>query len=116
MNNYSDNCSETFLKIFRLGHPRSGQQVRSSDPTSEKLSNRVTTSGGEKEFKLSGFCKIPSTYNFHISDFIYVGDVRSDQFRDLLIVSMCVCVGGGGTQWRSQDFPKGWPNFMGAPR
>ena len=32
----SDNCSATFLKILGSGHQRSGQQVRSSDPNSEK--------------------------------------------------------------------------------
>ena len=37
-----DSCSATYLKILGPGHFRSGHQVRSSDPTSEKLSNRVT--------------------------------------------------------------------------
>ena len=37
----SDNCSATFLKILGPGHQRSGHQVRSSDPTSEKLYNRA---------------------------------------------------------------------------
>ena len=52
----SDNCSATFLKIVGPGHPRSGHQVRSSDPASEKkLSNRVTAAVEEKDLKLSGF-------------------------------------------------------------
>ena len=30
---------------------------------------------------------LPSTYNLHISDFFYIGDLRSGQFRDLPIIS-----------------------------
>ena len=45
----SDNCSATFLKILGPGHQRSRHQVRSSDPTSEKLSNRVTATAGKRK-------------------------------------------------------------------
>ena len=65
----SDNCSATFLKILGPGHQRSGHQVRSSDPTSEKINNRVTATVVEKDLKLSGFGILPSTYNLYISDF-----------------------------------------------
>ena len=61
----SDNCSATFLKILGPGHPRSGHQVRSSDPTSEKLQLRHGHSGAEKDLKLSGFGILPSTYNLY---------------------------------------------------
>lgn len=37
MQSFSENCSETFLKILGPGHPRSGHQVRSSDTTSENF-------------------------------------------------------------------------------
>ena len=37
--------------------------------------------------KLSGFGILPSTYNFYISDFLYIRDLRSGHFRDLSIIS-----------------------------
>ena len=79
------NGSATFLKILGPGNLRSGHQVRSSDPTSKKLSNRESATVVE-DLELSGFGILPSTYNLYISDFFYIGDLRSGQFRDLPII------------------------------
>ena len=49
----SEKCSATFLKILGPGYQRSGHQVRSSDPTFEKLYNRVTATVVER--KISNF-------------------------------------------------------------
>ena len=38
-------------------------------------------------FNLSAFHKIIDTYNLYISDFFYICDQRSGQFRDLTIIS-----------------------------
>ena len=61
----------TSLKILGPGHLRSGHQVRSSDPTSEKLSNCVTATVVEIYLKLSGFGILLSANNLYISDFLY---------------------------------------------
>ena len=56
---------------WEMGH-FSDPEVRSSDPTSKKLFNRVTPmSGGDNDLKISGFGILPSTYNLYILDFSY---------------------------------------------
>ena len=57
-----DNLSAPFLNILCPGHLRSGHQVRSNNPNSNKFYNCVTGhSGGDKNLKLSGFDILPST-------------------------------------------------------
>ena len=83
----SDNSSATFLKILGPGHQRSGHQVRSSNPTSEKNDNRVTATVVERKiwnFHDLVYYQVPTTC---ISRIFYIGDLRSGQFRDLPIIS-----------------------------
>ena len=49
--NCSDIFSEHFVKILAPGHLRSGDQVRSSDPTSKKVCDRVTVTVIERMFR-----------------------------------------------------------------
>ena len=75
---------QLFLKILGPSHSRSGNQVRSSEPTSEKkLSNRVTVTVVERNignFQDLVFYEVSTTC---ISRFFYIGDLRLGQFRDL---------------------------------
>ena len=92
----SDNSSATFLKILGPGHQRSGNQVRSSDPTSEKLYNRVTATVVERKvwnFQDLAYYQVPTTC---ISRIFYIGDLRSGPFRDLPIIS----------QWGKTQMPQ----------
>ena len=80
--------STTLLKILGPGHLSSGQQVRSSDPTSEKLSNRVTATVAGKRFET--FRIWYTTKNIHTTCiyriFFYISHLRSGQFHDLPIM------------------------------
>ena len=83
-------CSEhaTFLKILGQDHLSSSYQVRSSDPTTEKKSNRVTAIVVERQirnFQDLVYYQVPTTCISRI--FFYIGDVSSGQFRDLPILS-----------------------------
>ena len=82
-----DNLSAPFLKILCPGHLRSGHQVRSNDPNSNKFYNCVTATVVEIKiwnFQDLIYYQVPTTC---ISRILNIGDLRSGQFRDLPIMS-----------------------------
>ena len=77
----------TFVKVWILGHARSGHQVRSSDHTLQKLYNRAPATVFEG--KLWNFPNMirSSVPTKCISWIFDIGDLRSGHFRDLPIIS-----------------------------
>ena len=82
LHNCLPNCSKTFHKILGPCHTRSGDQARSSNSTSGKLSNHVTATVMERNDLV--YCQLPITLT---SQIFYVGDLWSGQVCDLLIIS-----------------------------
>ena len=76
----------SFVKVSILGHARSGNQVRSSDHTLQKLFNRAPPTVFEE--KLWNFRNIirSSVPTKCISRICDIGDLRSGHFRHLPII------------------------------
>ena len=72
---------------------RSRDLVAVSDLTSSCVFRSLTScqrhTSDPNSLKLTMYSKSMGVYNLYISDFFYIGDLRSCQFRDFPIISQC---------------------------